>query len=59
VRIEVYSAAGRLLQQHDLGRQMTGEHTEEIDVSELPAGAYVYGIVTEQSRLMSRFVVGR
>lgn len=59
VRIEVYSAAGRLLQQHDLGRQMTGEHTERIDVSELPAGAYVYGIVTGQSRLMSRFVVGR
>jgi hypothetical protein len=59
VRIEVYSAAGRLLQQHDLGRQMTGEHTESIDVSQLPAGAYVYGIVTGQSRLMSRFVVGR
>lgn len=59
VRIEVYSAEGRLLQQHDLGRQMTGEHTETIDVSTLPAGAYVYGIVTEQSRLMSRFVVGR
>lgn len=59
VQIEVYSAQGQLLQKRDLGRRTPGEYTDAIDVSDLPAGAYVYGIVTDRARLMSRFVVSR
>lgn len=59
VNLEVYSAEGRLLKKLDLGVRLPGEHTEALDVGQLPAGAYVYGIVTESSRLMSRFVVNR
>lgn len=57
VAIELYTADGRLIRQMDQGRMVKGEHQQRINVSDLPAGAYVYSIVTTQSRLLSRFVV--
>jgi|GEM_PF-1156316 len=57
VTIELYTADGRLIRKMDQGRQVNGEHQQRLDVSALPAGAYVYSIVTSQSRLLSRFVV--
>lgn len=57
VTIEVYSADGRLLQRLDKGQQGPGSHVENFAVSKLPAGNYVYGIITEEARIMSRFVV--
>lgn len=57
VTIEVYSADGRLVQRLDKGQQGPGSHVENFAVSKLPAGSYVYGIITEEARIMSRFVV--
>lgn len=57
VRVEIYSTDGRQLQQLNLGIQASGRYTQPINVSDLPAGAYVYAIVTDQTRIGSRFVV--
>lgn len=57
VRIEIYSADGRLIQNIDKGHLPTGEHQEFISLDQFPAGQYVYGIVTENARIMSKFVV--
>ena len=59
VMLEVYSMQGQLLQRQSLGNRFSGEHTESLDVSSFPAGTYVYGLVTESSRLMSQFVISR
>jgi hypothetical protein len=57
VTIEVYSADGRLIQRLDKGQLGPGSHVENYAVNKLPAGSYVYGIITEEARIMSRFVV--
>lgn len=57
VNIEVYSADGRLLERHNLGQKLPGRHSMQLDVQAFPPGTYVYGIVTNEARLMSRFVV--
>lgn len=59
VQIEVYSADGRLLQRIQQGQQLAGQYNERLNVQHLASGAYVYGIVTDNARLMSRFVVNR
>jgi hypothetical protein len=58
VYIEVYSADGKLLQRINKGQQLSGRYAERFDIQALPSGTYVYGIITDQSRIMSRFVVG-
>lgn len=57
VEIEIYSQDGRQLQKINLGQQPAGRYAEEIAIDDLPAGSYVYGVVTDKSRLMSKFVV--
>ncbi|MEZ5038628.1 MAG: T9SS type A sorting domain-containing protein [Saprospiraceae bacterium] len=57
VSIEIYAADGRLLRKIDKGQQGPGAYRENLSVADLPAGAYVYGIVTEEARIMSRFIV--
>jgi hypothetical protein len=59
VALELYSAEGRLLRRFDAGQQAAGEHTYSLDVSRLPAGSYVYSIITDRTRMLSRVVVGR
>ena len=59
VVIEIYQPDGKLLRQDDLGKRGQGVYTERLQVDDLPSGTYIYGIVTENSRLMSRFVVQR
>lgn len=59
VTIEVYAADGRLIERLDKGQLGPGSHVENYTVSNLPAGNYVYGIITEEARIMSRFVVNR
>ncbi|MBX2873092.1 MAG: T9SS type A sorting domain-containing protein [Saprospiraceae bacterium] len=59
VTIEVYSADGRLVERLDKGQLGPGSHVENYTVSNLPAGSYVYGIITEEARIMSRFVVNK
>jgi Flp pilus assembly protein TadG len=57
VQIEIYSNDGKLLQKRNLGQQPVGRYYEEVAVDEFSSGAYIYGIVTDKSRLMSKFVV--
>lgn len=57
VQIEIYSTDGKLLQRIDKGIQPSGRFTETLITEELPAGSYVYGVITEKARLMNRFVV--
>lgn len=59
VTIEVYAADGRLIERMDKGQLGPGSHVENYAVRHLPAGNYVYGIITEEARIMSRFVVNR
>ncbi len=59
VTIEVYAADGRLIERLDKGQLGPGSHVENYTVSNLPAGNYVYGIITAEARIMSRFVVNR
>ncbi|MEM9917898.1 MAG: T9SS type A sorting domain-containing protein [Bacteroidota bacterium] len=59
VSIEIYSADGRLIQTIQKGQQLAGPHQERIALDQFPAGQYVYGIVSGQSRLMSKFVVSK
>ncbi len=57
IRIEVYSADGKLLQRMNKGQQLSGRYAERLNIQALPSGTYIYGILTDQSRIMSRFVV--
>lgn len=57
VRIELYAADGRLLRRTDEGLLPPGPHQHFVATDRLEAGTYVYAIVTEEGRLMSRFVV--
>jgi len=59
VTLEIYAADGRRLRQIKKGPQLAGSYRERVDVSQLPDGIYVYGIVTEGTRLMSKFTIQR
>ena len=56
VRIELLSMDGKQVRTLDLGLQTPGEYVQSIDIGDLPAGTYLYGVFTDQARLMSRFV---
>ncbi len=57
LQIEIYATDGKLLQRIDKGIQPSGRFTEILNTEQFPAGAYVYGVITETARLMNRFVV--
>ncbi len=57
VAIELYTLDGKLLHRIHKGEQLAGRYAEQLDTHSLANGAYVYGIVTNKSRIMSRFVV--
>lgn len=59
VTIEVYAADGRLVERLDKGQLGPGSYLENYNVRDLPAGSYVYGVITEEARIMSRFVVNK
>ena len=57
VRLEIYTADGRLIERSERGMMNAGEHELSADVSSLAPGFYTYGIVTDEARLMSKFQV--
>lgn len=57
VQIDIYSSDGRRLQHLDLGHHTVGRHAREIETNSLPAGSYVYTILTDRARVASRFIV--
>ncbi len=59
LQIQLYSMDGQLLQTIDKGLLTPGEFKETLRVDRLPAGTYVYGLITEKGRLMNKLVVER
>lgn len=59
VQIEIYSMDGKLLQQQNQGSQVSGAYQVALSTEQLPEGVYLYGIVTNQGRLMNKFTVTR
>jgi hypothetical protein len=57
ITIEVYSADGKVLRRLNRGQQASGLYKERLNVNDLAPGTYVYGIITDETRMMSRFVV--
>lgn len=57
VQLDIYSSDGRRLQHLDLGHHPVGRYAREIETSNLPAGSYVYTILTDRARVASRFII--
>ncbi len=57
VQIEIYSPDGRRIESRQLGLQPEGTYAESVDLSAFAPGAYIYSIVTDEARVVSRFVV--
>lgn len=57
VQIEIYSPDGRRLQNRNLGLQPAGVYTEDVDLDQFAAGSYIYSIMTDGARVISRFIV--
>lgn len=59
LQIEIYSTDGKLIQQIKKSTQPPGQYQELISTKNLTSGTYLYGIVTDKGRLMSKFTVLR
>lgn len=59
VEVVLYSIDGKVIQRIDKGIQTAGEYSEVVDLQNLPAGTYAYGVFTNRARLMNRFVISR
>lgn len=57
VRIEIFSPDGRRIQERNLGLLPQGNYVESVELGNLASGAYIYSILTEEARVVSRFVV--
>ncbi len=57
VSVQLYDMMGRQLRQVNKGRQPAGAYQETIDVANLPAGMYLYGIRTETGRSITKRIV--
>ena len=57
VQLELYSFDGRLIRKEDLGNLAAGTQSQSINIEDLTTGSYIYGLITEDTRLMSRIVV--
>ena len=59
ILLQIYHVDGRQISSKNLGMRTIGEHAETININHLPTGSYLYGIRTESTSLMSRFVIQR
>lgn len=57
VQIDIYSPDGRRIQHRQLGVLPQGSYVEQVELSDFPAGSYLYSIMTDEARVVSRFVV--
>lgn len=57
VQIEIYSPDGRRIENRQLGLLPEGTYAEAVDLSAFAPGAYIYSIITDEARVVSRFVV--
>jgi hypothetical protein len=56
---EIRDLNGRLIRSSAIGTQPAGDHSREINASELAAGVYTYNLVTELGTMSKRFVVAK
>ena len=54
---EIRSLDGQLIRRSGIGTQPAGDHSREINATELSAGVYTYTLVTELGTIAKRFVV--
>ncbi len=59
VRIEVFDAAGRLVQRASLGEQGPGRHHITLDGSDFPVGVYAVQVKADADMAVRRFLVVR
>ncbi|PHN00687.1 T9SS type A sorting domain-containing protein [Flavilitoribacter nigricans] len=57
VQIDIFSPDGRRIEQRQLGILPNGSYTEDVELSNFPAGSYIYSIMTDEARVVSRFIV--
>ncbi len=57
VRIEIYSADGKLVKKMDQSRQLPGQYQKRITTQNMPSGIYLYGIVTDKGKLMNKLTI--
>lgn len=57
VWIDFVNEAGQLVETKNLGFQLSGKHSINVDVSNLPSADYYYSITTEHDRLFSRICI--
>lgn len=57
VQIALYNMEGQLIRQEELGSISSGPQSKVLNVEDLQAGSYIYSIVTNRARLMSRLVI--
>ena len=57
VQIDIFSPDGRRVLNRQLGQRPVGSYTETIELSGFASGTYFYSVLTEEARVMSRFVV--
>ena len=51
LKAEIYDMSGRRVHQENLGRQLAGVFSAELDLSTLPVGNYVFSLKTGRKRL--------
>ncbi len=57
LQLTLFDANGRLLQLRNLGEQIPGEYTEELNVAQLPEGVYFLNLVSSQGVANQRIIV--
>ncbi len=59
VKVDFVNELGQVVSNIDLGFQLSGVHTCNMNISHLPAGYYYYSISTQQERLFSKICIAR
>lgn len=57
VQLEIFSPDGRRMESRQFGQLPNGNYSEIVDLSTFTPGAYIYSILSDEARVVSRFVV--
>ncbi len=57
VQFRIYDLQGKMQQQGNFGKLSSGEHQEEITLSNLPAGMYLFMLIHEKGQSVQKFQV--
>jgi hypothetical protein len=59
VRVNIYDVTGKLINTIDNGKMAAGINKQQVDVSDLSNGLYLYEIVSGAGKVNGNFIVGR